>query len=138
MVIFPLIILLSVSMDRYFIIKNKTLFDKQLHLSEVCALSFENLFSPEPKKSLIGTEIIKQLKEHSLEFDLNKILKVTDIGDKKCQIIASLSNGHGSFELVMDESSKYPFGYILKELIEVELADKSIQEINSSTVEKEE
>lgn len=137
-IIFPIILIFNLSIDKYFIVKNKSLFDKELLLTHVCALSFESLFSPEPKASLLGSEILKQLKVNSLEFDLTKILKVTELSDKKCQVIASLSNGNGSFELVMDKSSKYPFGYKLNELIEVEVTEKAIKEFSStSNLEKE-
>lgn len=123
--VFSLIVTFLAFKKERFIFTNGKIFKEELLKEAFCAESFKNLTSANPSTYFLTKEIHKLVTDQPFIIDDYETLYLNDDKENSCKIIVKTSSGLKSFIIKLKESSLFPLGYKLSELLELEV-DTSI------------
>lgn len=104
----------------YFITRGGEIFKERLLLSDVCEKSFRSLTSGENHPFFLSSGIIEIVKKEPFLIDDYKVLKLSSMGEKFCQIIIKEGKTLRGFKAEFEQDSSSPFYFKLLNLEEFE------------------
>jgi len=128
LILSTLSLVLILTQRRYFVTSNPEVFLDRPLTVDICRQGLLSIASNKLNRLFLIDEIYQQLKKVPYEMSVDEILFLKQIDPNKCKIIFKSSGKLLAFNIILQESSSYPFNYKLSGLIEL---DPSVQEEHS-------